>query len=78
MISGLTDVDAITLSSLRLFSLEKLSGDQAVISIAIAFIANMVFKFGMLVFIGGKALAKHVAGGFAAMAAGVALGMVFL
>ncbi len=78
MISGLTDVDAITLSSLRLFSLEKLSGNQAVASIAIAFIANMAFKFGMLVFIGGKALAKHVAGGFAAMAAGVALGMVFL
>lgn len=78
MVSGLTDVDAITLSSLRLFSLDKLSGDQAVTAIAIAFIANMVFKFGMLFFIGGKALAQHVVGGFAAMAAGVALGLVFL
>lgn len=78
MVSGLTDVDAITLSSLRLFSLNQLNGDQAVSAIAIAFIANMAFKFGMLFFIGGKALAKHVAGGFAAMAAGVALGLVFL
>jgi uncharacterized membrane protein (DUF4010 family) len=78
MISGLTDVDAITLSSLRLFSLDKLSGNQAVAAIAIAFISNMLFKFGMLFFIGGRALAKHVAGGFGAMAAGVALGLLFL
>lgn len=78
MISGLTDVDAITLSSLRLFSLDKLSGNQAVAAIAIAFISNMAFKFGALVFIGGKTLAKHVAVGFTAMAAGVALGLLFL
>ncbi|MDX8400414.1 MAG: MgtC/SapB family protein [Gallionellaceae bacterium] len=78
MISGLTDVDAITLSSLRLFSLDQLNGNQAVTAIAIAFISNMAFKFGMLFFIGGRALAKHVAAGFAAMAAGVALGLLFL
>ncbi len=78
MVSGLTDVDAITLSSLRLFSLEKLTADQAVAAIAIAFIANMAFKFGMLFFIGGPRLAKRVAAGFAAMAAGVAIGMAVL
>jgi len=78
MISGLTDVDAITLSSLRLFSLDQLNGNQAVTAIAIAFISNMAFKFGMLFFIGGRALAKHVAAGFAAMAAGVALGLLFM
>lgn len=78
IVSGLTDVDAITLSSLRLFSLDKLSGDQAVSAIAIAFISNMAFKFGMLTLIGGKALAKNVAGGFCAMAIGVAIGLLFL
>lgn len=78
MVSGLTDVDAITLSSLRLFSLEKLSGNQAVSAIAIAFVSNMAFKFGMLSFIGGRALAKYVAGGFAAIATGVALGVLLL
>jgi uncharacterized membrane protein (DUF4010 family) len=77
-ISGLTDVDAITLSSLRLFQLDKLSADHAATSIAIAFIANMLLKFGMVFFIGGKTLARHVLGGFAAMSAGVALGLLLL
>ena len=76
LISGLTDVDALTLSSLRLFSLDKLSGDQVVTAIAIAFLSNMVFKFGLVVSIGGRTLAKHVAAGFAAMGAGVGLGLL--
>jgi len=76
--SGLTDVDAITLSSLRLFQMDKLSSEQAVISIAIAFISNMAFKFGLAVSIGGMALAKHIAVGFVAITTGVALGLLFL
>ena len=76
--SGLTDVDAITLSSLRLFQMDKLSSEQAVISIAIAFISNMAFKFGLAVSIGGMALAKHIAAGFVAITTGVALGLLFL
>lgn len=75
LISGLTDVDAITLSSLHLFDLDKLNDDQAVTAITIAFLSNMVFKFGLVVFIGGINLAKHVAAGFLAMGAGVALGL---
>ncbi|MFZ1317929.1 MAG: MgtC/SapB family protein, partial [Candidatus Nitrotoga sp.] len=74
LISGLTDVDAITLSSLRLFDLNKLSDDQAVIAISLAFLSNMIFKFGLVVFIGGTTLAKHVAAGFLAMGAGVTVG----
>jgi len=77
-ISGLTDVDAITLSSLRLFELDKLSGHHAAMAIAIAFLANMLLKFGLVFFIGGKNLAKHVLPGFAAMCAGVGLGLVLL
>ena len=77
-ISGLTDVDAITLSSLRLFELDKLSQQYVVTSIAIAFLANMLFKFGLVFFIGGKGLAKYVLPGFAAMCAGVALGLLLL
>jgi uncharacterized membrane protein (DUF4010 family) len=61
LVSGLTDVDAITLSSLRLFNLGQLSDHQTVISIAIAFLSNLAFKFGMVVFIGGRALARQVA-----------------
>jgi uncharacterized membrane protein (DUF4010 family) len=78
LVSGLTDVDAITLSSLRLFNLDKLSSTQAITSIAIAFLSNMIFKFGMAASIGGLPLAKHLAVGFIAIAAGVALGLLLL
>ena len=78
LVSGLTDVDAITLSSLRLFNLGQLSEQQTVTAIALAFIANLAFKFGMVVFIGGWALARHVATGFVAMACGVLLGLFAL
>ncbi len=78
IVSGLTDMDAITLSSLRLFNLQKLSSEQTIISITLAFLANMVFKFGMAASIGGVALARHIAVGFIAMASGVLLGLLFL
>ncbi|MDD5058079.1 MAG: MgtC/SapB family protein [Sideroxydans sp.] len=78
IISGLTDVDAITLSSLRLFNMDKLSSTQAVTSISLAFLSNMLFKFGMAASIGGLALAKHLAVGFIAIAAGVVLGLLLL
>jgi uncharacterized membrane protein (DUF4010 family) len=78
LVSGLTDVDAITLSSLRLFNLGQLSDHQTVISIAIAFLSNLAFKFGIVVFIGGRALARQVAIGFGAIAFGVLFGLLFL
>lgn len=78
LVSGLTDVDAITLSSLRLFNLGQLSERQAVTAITLAFLANIVFKFGMVFFIGGKQLARRVALGFAAMALGVLAGLFAL
>jgi uncharacterized membrane protein (DUF4010 family) len=78
LVSGLTDVDAITLSSLRLFNLGQLSEHQTVTSIALGFLSNLVFKFGMVVFIGGWALARQVAIGFSAIACGVLVGLLFL
>jgi uncharacterized membrane protein (DUF4010 family) len=78
IVSGLTDVDAIALSSLRLFHMDKLSSVQTVTSISLAFLSNMMFKFGMAASIGGLALAKHLAVGFLAITAGVALGLLLL
>lgn len=78
LISGLTDVDAITLSSLRLFNLGQLSEQQTVTAITIAFLSNVAFKFGMVVFIGGWALARQVAIGFGAIACGVLFGLLIL
>lgn len=78
MVSGLTDVDAITLSSLRLFNLGQLGLEQTVMAIAIAFISNVGFKLLMVLFIGGPRLARRVAVGFAALVAGVLLGLIAL
>lgn len=78
LVSGLTDVDAIVLSSLRLFNLGQLSEQQTVIAIAIAFLANLAFKLGMVSFIAGKSLMKQVALGFGAIACGVLLGLFAL
>lgn len=78
LVSGLTDVDAIVLSSLRLLNLGQLSEQQAVIAITIGFLSNLAFKFGMVAFIGGWSLAKQVAVGFAAISCGVLAGLIAL
>lgn len=77
-VSGLTDVDAITLSSLHLFNLGQLSEHQTVTAIAIAFLSNLAFKFGLVVFLGGKILARQVSVGFLVIACGVLLGLFAL
>ncbi len=76
--SGLTDVDAITLSSLRLFNLEKLAAEQTVIAISLAVLSNLVFKTGLVIMIGGMALARRVLPGMLAIAAGLGGGLLFL
>jgi uncharacterized membrane protein (DUF4010 family) len=76
--SGLTDVDAITLSSLRLYNLDKLASQQAVVAIALAILANLAFKTGLVVTIGGPALARRVLPGLGAIAIGVGIGILVL
>lgn len=78
LVSGLTDVDAIVLSSLRLFNLGKLSEHQTVTAIAIAYLSNLAFKFTLVISLGGKSLAKHVSVGFAAIACGILFGLFAL
>lgn len=78
LLSGLTDVDAITLSSLRLFNLGKLSEHQTVMAIAIAYLSNLAFKFALVISLGGKSLAKHVSVGFLAIACGILFGLFAL
>jgi uncharacterized membrane protein (DUF4010 family) len=71
-VSGLTDVDAIALSSLRLFELNKIVADQAVLAISIAYIANLIFKFGLVAMVGGRELARLCALSMLAIAGGLA------
>jgi len=78
LVTGLTDVDPIALSSLRLFNLGQLTEHQTVTAIALALLSNIAFKFGMVLFIGGWHLARLVATGFVAMACGVVLGLFAL
>lgn len=78
LVSGLTDVDAITLSSLRLFGLGNLEADQAVTTVLLALLANIAFKSGLATVIGGTGLARQVLPGMAAVAAGLLAGWLIL
>jgi len=71
----LTDVDAITLSSLRLFSLDKLSAVEAVTSIALAVLSNLTFKVGLVITLGGWGLARRTLPAMLAVAAGIGIGL---
>jgi uncharacterized membrane protein (DUF4010 family) len=73
LVSGLTDVDAITLSGLRLFGLGNLDASQVKTTVLLALLANIAFKSGLASFISGPALAKRVLPGMAAVAAGLCL-----
>lgn len=76
--SGLTDVDAITLSTLRLFNQQNLDATPAVIAIGLGTLANLVFKSGLVVAIGGSALARRVLPGLAAIGVGFIAGIALL
>lgn len=73
--SGLTDVDAISLSSLHLLELGQLNVEQVVTAVAIAYLANLAFKFGMVAMVGGRALARLCLAGVLAMALGVGMAL---
>lgn len=78
LVSGLTDVDAITLSSLRLFGLGNLQAEQAATTVMLALLANIAFKSGLATVIGGAKLARQVLPGMAAVAAGLVTGWLVL
>lgn len=46
--SGLVDIDAITLSTLRLFGEARVAAGAAAVAIALAYLANCVFKLGVM------------------------------
>ncbi len=78
MVSGLTDADASVLSSLRMFNLQKLAGDGAVIAVTLALMANLVFKIGLVLSIGGTNLARHALPGLLAIGGGMAAGLLLV
>ena len=78
LVSGLTDVDAITLSTLRLYDLGALRPLQTVGAIVLALVSNIAFKLGLVFAVGGAALARRCAPAMLAAAAGAGAVLVFL
>lgn len=77
LVSGLTDVDAITLSSLRLYELGKLEAAETVMAISLGILSNIAFKLGLIFFIGSSLLARQCISGMLATAAGIGLALLF-
>ena len=78
LVSGLTDVDAIALSSLRLFNMGNLASGQVAIAVVLAIIANTVFKLGLVLMVGGRPLFGRCAGTMAAVAVGLVIALVLI
>jgi uncharacterized membrane protein (DUF4010 family) len=76
-LSGLADLDAISLSSLRMANQSSLTPEAAATAILIAYCANLIFKSALALFVGGRQLLLPVAVGFLASAIGV-FGAFFL
>lgn len=74
-ISGLTDTDAITLSTSRLVSKQELAPGQAWRVILVAVMANIAFKTGIVATLGGRRLLGTIAVLFGIQIA-VALGLL--
>lgn len=75
LVSGLADLDAISLTALNLYAGERAAARVAVITIALAYLANVVFKLGVLLWFNRRValgtagpLAASIAGGAAAIA----------
>jgi uncharacterized membrane protein (DUF4010 family) len=75
LVSGLTDVDAITITSLRLYERGKLEITETVTAISLGIMSNIAFKLGLIFFIGGSLLAKRCALGMIATGFGIGLGL---
>jgi uncharacterized membrane protein (DUF4010 family) len=77
LVAGLTDVDAITLSSLRLFGIGMVEAREVAIAVVLAIGANIVFKLGMVLIVGGRPLFARCAGSMAVVAVGLVLALSF-
>jgi uncharacterized membrane protein (DUF4010 family) len=73
LLSGLVDVDAITISAARMDAATRVPASVAAISIGLAALSNMVLKATMAWTTGGRALGRALAVGYAAAVAVAAL-----
>jgi uncharacterized membrane protein (DUF4010 family) len=76
--SGLTDVDAITLSSMQMLNREALSEEVALTAVAVAVASNLVFKTVTASAAGGPVLRGPVMRAFGAVLVGLGAGVAAL
>lgn len=74
--SGPVDVDAITLSSLRLFNAGSIEAGVAAAAIALAYAAAVAFKLGVVGGVGGMPMLRLSGPALAAPVAGIAVGVM--
>lgn len=74
-LSGLTDIDAITLSTSRLVATGMVDPATGWRLIMVAALANMAFKLGLVVSLGSRALARRLAP-LSAVAAAAGVGLI--
>ncbi|MFC6673735.1 MgtC/SapB family protein [Marinobacterium aestuariivivens] len=75
-LSGLTDIDAITISNIRLFSVGNLSAPVTLTAVVLAFLANLIFKLGIVFVVGDRNVQAPVLWGFLCLASGAVTGLV--
>ena len=75
LVSGLVDVDAISLTNLRLYRVGDASAAQAATAMALAVAANAAFKLGIVGAAGGRELLRRCLVPVGATVAGAALGV---
>jgi len=76
-LSGLADVDPGVLSALNLYGAGRVEAGTAVAAIAIALLANTLFKLGVLAWF-GRGLALRALAPFGAALTGGAAGLLYV
>jgi uncharacterized membrane protein (DUF4010 family) len=77
-VAGLTDVDAITLSSLRLFTLHTITQRQLVTVVTIGLVSNTFLKLVLIFVIGGRSLGMRCLPAMVAIGAGAVAALLLL
>ena len=74
--SVLTDVDAITVSNLKLVSDSVLEPQTAIYAIILAYFANLIFKLGIVFVFADKKLRAPIVAGYLVLMGGIAAGVL--
>ncbi|RQW29170.1 MgtC/SapB family protein [Rhodobacteraceae bacterium CH30] len=78
LISGLNDVDAITLTLYQMLGKAQIDEHSLIVAMLLAISANSAFKFGLIASLGGRTLALRCLPTFAATLVGMTAGLLVL